>query len=113
MFYLFTIFFRKNEKNWEPNYVLLVFLILIISEYIRVFENSDLTGLFYFWFSKTRRAMFLRVCLVAVFEIYFFVMKNEENRENFLVFILKNKENKKNMKSMFVCFFLKKNTKNT
>ena len=56
--------------------------------------------------------MFLRVCLVVVFEIFFFVMKNEENRENFLVFILKNKENKKNMKSVFG-FFFKKNTENT
>ena len=75
MFYLFTIFFRKNEKNWEPNYVLLVFLVLIISEYIRVFENCDLLGVFYFWFSKTRRAMFLRVCLVAVFDIFLFYEK--------------------------------------
>ena len=78
MFYLFTIFFRKNEKNWEPNYVLLVFLVLIIYEYIRVFENCHLTGLFYFWFSKTRRAMFLRVCLVAVFGIFFFYEKRGE-----------------------------------
>ena len=50
---------------------ILIFLVLIIFENIIVYKNYNQTSLFYFFFSKTRRTKFLRVCLVVVFEISF------------------------------------------